>query len=61
MPPVADNYSIESGITVGALLMQLDIPKDSIKLVFVDGVRAELATILHGGERVGIFPPVGGG
>ena len=61
MPPAADNYAIESGMTVGALLTQLNVPQDQIKLVFVDGVRVDPATILAGGERVGIFPPVGGG
>jgi molybdopterin converting factor small subunit len=61
MPASADNYAIEAGITVGALLQQMDIPQEMIKLVFVDNVRAELTSILKGGERVGIFPPVGGG
>jgi molybdopterin converting factor small subunit len=32
-----------------------------IKIVFIDNVHAELTSILKGGERVGIFPPVGGG
>ena len=61
MPATADNYPIEAGITVGTLLEQLDIPQDMIKLVFIDNVRSELTSILKGGERVGIFPPVGGG
>ena len=61
MPAAAENYRIEAGTTVGALLRQLDIPPDRIKLVFIDGVRAELTSTLKGGERVGIFPPVGGG
>jgi molybdopterin converting factor small subunit len=61
MPETAENYPIEAGITVGALLQQLDIPQDMIKLVFIDSVRSELTSILKGGERVGIFPPVGGG
>jgi molybdopterin converting factor small subunit len=61
MPASAENYAIETGITVGALLQQLDIPQDLIKLVFVDNTQAELTSILKGGERVGIFPPVGGG
>jgi molybdopterin converting factor small subunit len=61
MPASAENYAIEAGITVGELLQQLDIPQDMIKLVFVDNVRAELTSALKGGERVGIFPPVGGG
>jgi molybdopterin converting factor small subunit len=61
MPASAENYAIEAGITVGSLLQQLDIPQDMIKIVFIDNVHAELTSILKGGERVGIFPPVGGG
>ena len=61
MPASAENYAIEAGITVGTLIQQLDIPQDMIKLVFIGNVRAELASILKGGERVGVFPPVGGG
>jgi molybdopterin converting factor small subunit len=60
-PRAADRYTIDAGITVGDLLAQLDIPEDKIKLIFIDGVKSELTTILRGGERVGIFPPVGGG
>jgi len=61
MPAAAENYAIEPGITVRTLLQQLHIPEDKIKLVVVDSVRADLASTLKGGERVGIFPPVGGG
>jgi len=61
MPASAENYAIEAGITVGTLLQQLDIPQDMIKLVFIDNVRAGLTSILKGGERIGIFSPVGGG
>jgi len=61
MPVAAENYTIETGITVRTLLQQLDIPENMIKLVFIDGVRAESTSTLKGGERVGIFPPVGGG
>ncbi|MGD2096176.1 MAG: MoaD/ThiS family protein [Desulfobacterales bacterium] len=61
MPPNADRYQIESGTTVGDLLAQLDIPEGQIKLIFIDGVKVERTRVLGGGERVGIFPPVGGG
>jgi molybdopterin synthase sulfur carrier subunit len=61
MPASAENFAIEAGITVGALIQQLNIPQDMIKLVFIDNVHAGLNTTLKGGERVGIFPPVGGG
>ncbi len=61
MPASAESYAIEPGITVGSLLEQLGIPQDLIKIVFIDSVQAELTSTLNGGERVGIFPPVGGG
>ena len=61
MPVSAENFAIEAGITVGALIQQLNIPQDMIKLVFIDNVHAGLTSTLKGGERVGIFPPVGGG
>lgn len=61
MPASAENYAIETGIAVGTLLQQLGIPQDMIKIVFIDNVRAELTSILKGGERIGVFPPVGGG
>ena len=61
MPASAENFAIEAGITVGELIQQLNIPQDMIKLVFIDNVHAGLTSTLKGGERVGIFPPVGGG
>ena len=61
MPVSAENYAIETGTTIRALLQQLDIPENKAKLIFIDGIKAELTTVLKGGERIGIFPPVGGG
>jgi molybdopterin converting factor small subunit len=61
MPASAENYAIKTGTTIDTLLQQLDIPEDKAKLIFIDGLKAELTTVLIGGERIGIFPPVGGG
>ena len=61
MPASANNYTIEAGLTIQHLLEQLEIPQYKAKLIFINGVRADLSTALNGGERVGIFPPVGGG
>ena len=61
MPPSAEKYAIEAGTTIRTLLQQLDLPENKAKLIFIDGVKAELTTVLKGGERIGIFPPVGGG
>ena len=61
MPASAENYPIETGTTIRMLLQRLDLPENKAKLIFIDGVKAELTTVLEGGERIGIFPPVGGG
>jgi len=60
-PPSADNYIIDQGISIFDLLEQIKVPREKAKLVFINGVKAELTSTLGGGERVGIFPPVGGG
>ena len=60
-PSSADNYPIDAGQTIQSLIDNLNIPLEHAKLIFIDGVRSELTAQLNGGERVGIFPPVGGG
>ena len=61
MPESCDHYPIEQGIQVLDLVRQLKIPENQAKLIFINGVMSELTSVLNGGERVGIFPPVGGG
>ena len=60
-PPSADNYPIDQGISISDLLKKINMPREKAKLIFINGVKAELTATLEGGERVGIFPPVGGG
>jgi len=60
-PDYSDKYSITPGLTVGELLEQLGVSAKEAKLIFVNGKKGDLTSTLHGGERVGIFPPVGGG
>jgi len=60
-PQSSDNYSIEQGMSVRELLEQLDLPLEKARLIFINGIKADLTATLKGGERVGIFPPVGGG
>ena len=52
---------LSDGTTVGELLQQLQIPSEKAKLIFLDGVHADADAVLKEGNRVGIFPPVGGG
>lgn len=52
---------ITAGASLRDVIARLQIPAENIRLVFVDGRRSSLDTTLQGGERVGLFPPVGGG
>jgi molybdopterin converting factor small subunit len=61
MPESGDAFPIDTGMTVRDLALGLGIPLDSARLVFIDGQKRDLAALLSGGERVAIFPPVGGG
>jgi molybdopterin converting factor small subunit len=56
-----DRFELDTGATVENLLDKLDIPPAEAKLVFVNGKKADRTAALNNGERVGIFPPVGGG
>ena len=61
LPDSPDAYSIESGIRVKDLVKQLGIAEYEVNLVFIDGVSANLDSSIEGGERVTLFPPLGGG
>ena len=60
-PPDAACYPVAPGTTVRAVLEKLGVPVSQARLIFVDGVRKTIDAPLKGGERVGVFPPVGGG
>ena len=60
-PDNADRLAIEPGSTIADLIEMLGIPLKEAKLIFVNGSIAKMDTVLEGSERVGIFPPVGGG
>ena len=60
-PVSAEKHPIAPGTTVGMLLEHLGVAENEVKLIFVDGKKGDLTSTLQGGERVGIFPTVGGG
>jgi len=60
-PESSEAYPIAPGIVIRELLVQLGVSEDQAKLIFVNHLKADLNTVLYGGERVGIFPPIGGG
>lgn len=61
MPADAEKYPIKSGIRVAELLDQIGVPRSEAKMIFINGRRGDHNSCLYGSERVGVFPPVGGG
>ncbi len=51
----------DGGAKVSDLLATLGIPPGEAFVIMVNGRRQELEWPLEDGDRVGIFPPVGGG
>ena len=52
---------VESGQTVEQMLVQLGVPADQTRILFVNNRAATLSQPLHDGDRVGVFPAIGGG
>ena len=52
---------LPDGAQVHDLMITLGIPEKAVKLIFVNGMHAPPTATLQNGDRVGLFPPVGGG
>lgn len=52
---------IEPGQTVGEALASLGVPAAQTRIIFVNNRAADLSHVLRGGERLGVFPAIGGG
>ena len=53
-------YEMQSGARVEDLADRLGLPKEKIEIVFVNGRKTNLDADLSEGDRVGLFPAVGG-
>ena len=47
--------------TVEELMQQLGIPREMVKIIMVNGLSTPLERTLEDGDRLGLFPAVGGG
>ncbi len=67
LPPDAEGRTatleVEDGLTVAALVEQLQIPKEMAQLVLINGINieGEYSRTLQEGDTVSVFPPVAGG
>ena len=53
-------YELNEGQTVEDLVQLADIPKDDVKIVFVNNRIVDIGTPLSDGDQVGLAPAVGG-
>ncbi|MEF2144310.1 MAG: MoaD/ThiS family protein [Desulfovibrionaceae bacterium] len=60
-PANTDAFPLPEGATVSDVLQQLGIPVPEVKIIFINGVRHDPDKELHEGDRLGLFPAVGGG
>lgn len=61
LPENADRFPVTDGTTVGDLVTKLEIDPQDAKLIFINGRKGALDSVLAEGDRVGLFPPIGGG
>lgn len=61
LPRSPEAYSIASGTTVLDVIRTLEIPESEVKLAFVNSVKVPLDVVLKNGDRLGLFPAIGGG
>ena len=60
-PHAGLDLELASGTTAGQLAESIGIPVKEIKIVMINGRSSSLDAALHEGDRVALFPPVGGG
>ncbi|MCG8337519.1 MAG: MoaD/ThiS family protein [Proteobacteria bacterium] len=65
LPPNAEGQKaamdLDEGTTIKDVLTHLGVPLDTVKLVFANGVHANMDYVIQEGDRIGAFPPVAGG
>ena len=55
----SDQYEILEGDTVESLVDRLRMPKEEIKIIFLNHKIVDFDAVLHDGDQLGLAPPVG--
>ncbi len=58
---VIENRSCKTGSTVGDIIKELDIAENDAAVIFINGIHADLDSLLYETDQLAIFPPIGGG
>ncbi len=60
-PHEGTSLEVAPGTTVFQVMELLHLPVQEVTLIMVDGRRQEADYVIQGNERLGLFPPIGGG
>lgn len=60
-PADAGHLALEPRETVHSLMARLRIPEDQVAIIMLNGRSVDPASPLADGDRLGLFPAVGGG
>lgn len=60
-PPGGRLENIPDGSTVAQIMTLLGVPSEDVRIIFINGVHAAPDAPLCHGDRLGLFPAVGGG
>ncbi len=52
---------IQEGTTIGDVFKSMEVPEADVKLIFLNGLHATGDQVLKDGDKLGVFPPLGGG
>ena len=60
-PRNAERFPVEPGTSVANLMEALGMSAEAVKVIFVNGRHVDQGHVLADGDRVALFPAVGGG
>jgi molybdopterin converting factor small subunit len=61
LPENAEHFPIEEPMTVLQVILRLGMAENEAELIFINHKKGELTTLLKDGDRLGLFPLIGGG
>lgn len=56
-----EEMSLEQDTQVSSVLERLGISRQDAAIIFINGIHAEVNSVLKEGDTLAIFPPIGGG
>ncbi|OBQ51582.1 MoaD/ThiS family protein [Halodesulfovibrio spirochaetisodalis] len=59
--PEGNMLAVENGATIQQVITLLGINVEDVKIMFINGKHEALESVLKEGDRLGLFPAVGGG